>query len=150
MPSQELIFVILLIIFKNAVEIGLHRQGNSWKFTPDEVDLRRRVFWTSYAIELTAAFNLGRPPSISDEHIDAPFPSEIPETAMALHHIRHRQTQSKILAKIYCSPDRLMDLDEVQKYEILCDIQSDLDIWAKNLPEIHARSKTPYPLRFVI
>jgi hypothetical protein len=131
------------------VEIGLHRHRKNWKFNPAELDLRRRVFWTAYAVELSAAFNLGRPPSIPDEHIDALFPEESADNAMALHHIRHRQIQSKILNKVYCAPGRLKNLSDAERNAILHKLQSELEDWRIALSDVCARSTPSYPLQQV-
>lgn len=131
---------------KTSVEIGLHRHRENWKFSSTELDLRRRVFWTAYAVELNAAFNLGRPTSISDEHIDALFPDDAPDAAMANQHVRLRQIQGKILRQVYCAPGRLETLPDSEKNDIIQKLQSELDDWKIALPEVQSRSSSPYPL----
>jgi hypothetical protein len=105
------------------------------------------VFWTAYAAELTVAYNLGRPPSIPDEHVDALFPMELPDSVMALHHVRHRQIQSKIIAQVYCSPSRLERLSDVEKYRILHSLQDELDRWKDATTDLFIKSSTNYPLQ---
>jgi hypothetical protein len=129
-----------------SVEIGLHRHRDSWRFGKPELDRRRRVFWTAYAIEMTAAFNLGRPPSISDEHIDTPFPEESPDILLGLHIIRHRRIQSRILNQMYCAPERFKSVSEHDKHRVLDTLQSELDQWRDELYTLYPRSTCAYPI----
>jgi hypothetical protein len=68
---------------------------------------------------------------------------------MALHHIRHRQIQSKILNQVYCAPGRLKTLSDAEKNAILHKLQSDLEDWRDALPDVCARSTPSYPLQQV-
>ncbi|UKZ69642.1 uncharacterized protein TrAtP1_010647 [Trichoderma atroviride] len=52
-----------------AVEIGLHCTDEVSDAPDGAKDQRNRVFWTIYAIEISLAYNLGRPPSIAEDHI---------------------------------------------------------------------------------
>src|SRR5277367_4961862 len=129
-----------------SVEIGLHRHRKNWKFNEKELDLRCRVFWTAYAVELSAAFNLGRPPAIQDEHIDVLYPEESADNAMALHHVRLRQIQSRILNQVYCAPERLKTFSDAEKTKILYSLQKELDDWRDALPDVCSRSIPSYPV----
>lgn len=132
-----------------SVEIGLHRHRNNWKFNEKELDLRRRVFWTAYAVELSAAYNLGRPPAIPDVHIDALFPKEATDNTIALHHVKLRQIQSRILSQVYCAPGRLNMLSDAEKSKILYDLQTELDEWREALVAVCSNSILSYPIQQV-
>jgi hypothetical protein len=105
------------------------------------------VFWTAYAVELSAAFNLGRPPAIQDEHIDALYPEESADNAMALHHVSLRQIQSRILNQVYCAPGRLKTLSDVERDNILYNLQKELDDWRDALADVCLRSIPSYPVQ---
>ncbi|KAK9237014.1 fungal-specific transcription factor domain-containing protein [Lipomyces kononenkoae] len=100
-PSDNKQWHIGGIAIRLAIELGLHRHSDNWKLSADESDLRRRVFRTTYAIEITLAFNLGRPASIYFEDADAPFPNAIEDMIMPIHHFRHRQIQEQMLSQVY-------------------------------------------------
>jgi len=76
---------------------------------------RSRVFWTAYSIEISLAYNLGRPPSIGEEHITARLPVvNSRDLSFGLHHIKHRRIQSRIVSQVYNarSRDREVSLQE--------------------------------------
>lgn len=116
----------------------------------DELELRRRVFWTTYAIEITLAFNLGRPASISFEDADAPFPSNSEETALSIHHIKHRQIQEQMLCFVYRSRSHdavaIAELDESMSN--IESLQQRLDEWHQELRELYHGSTSPYPMEY--
>lgn len=46
-----------------AIELGLHSSSNNPVLCgARETETRQRVFWTAYILEITLAYNLGRPP----------------------------------------------------------------------------------------
>ncbi|KAG9780771.1 hypothetical protein KCU88_g3661, partial [Aureobasidium melanogenum] len=118
-PSMSLIQILLLIsiyssygpsglsqwqlaglAMRMAVELGLHCSHRNWRITEDDIDRRNRVFWTAYVIETTLAYNLGRPPSIVNDHITAKLPVCLGEGGLAVHHVRHRMIQNKIISNV--------------------------------------------------
>lgn len=116
----------------------------------NELELRRRVFWTTYAIEITVAFNLGRPASISFQDADAPFPNNSEETALAIHHMKHRQIQEQMLCLVYRSRShnsvRMSDIDNgTSNIESL---QQSLDEWHRELHELYRQASSPYPVEY--
>jgi hypothetical protein len=64
-----------------AVELGLHRSTKAWaetaKLAPREVEMRKRIFWTIYALCINMSGKLGRPMPISLEEIDVEFPEPL-------------------------------------------------------------------------
>ncbi|CEL03127.1 hypothetical protein ASPCAL04284 [Aspergillus calidoustus] len=149
-PSDNEQWHIVGMAMRIAIELGLHRHNKAWKFTVDELELRRRVFWTTYAIEITVAFNLGRPASISFQDADAPFPQNSQETALSIHHIKHRQIQEQMLCLIYRSRSHnavaISGLDNsISNIESL---QKSLDEWHAELHELYCQSSSPYPVEY--
>ncbi|KAL2853571.1 fungal-specific transcription factor domain-containing protein [Aspergillus pseudodeflectus] len=149
-PSDNEQWHIVGMAMRIAIELGLHRHNKAWKFTVDELELRRRVFWTTYAIEITVAFNLGRPASISFQDADAPFPQNSQETALSIHHIKHRQIQEQMLCLIYRSRSHnavaISGLDNsISNIESL---QQSLDEWHAELHELYRQSSSPYPVEY--
>lgn len=131
-----------------AIEIGLHHAPKPWQASDQESDQKNRVFWTAYAIEISLAYNLGRPPSIGDEHITAKLPKYAEETALGIHHINHRQIQSRIVSQVYCSANKSGHVTQEDGSRIIFNLQNDLNKWRDNLPTFaQSNGASPYPYR---
>jgi hypothetical protein len=132
-----------------AVEIGLHCTSEASDASGGAKDERNRVFWTIYAIEITLAYNLGRPPSIGEDHIISALPKPTNENLTSLHYVRHRQLQSRIVAQIYGSNSNARNMPVEKKELLILDLQKELDEWQANIPA-DSRNDEPYPHRFAI
>ncbi|KAJ5925576.1 transcriptional regulator family: Fungal Specific TF [Penicillium verhagenii] len=63
------------IITRTAFHLGLHRcPGRFSCFSSEEVDIRRRLFWSIYSLERYLSQALGIPLSIRDDDIDVCYP----------------------------------------------------------------------------
>jgi hypothetical protein len=59
------------LIVRMAFHLGLHRCPSRYKqFSTSEAEMRRRVFWTIYSVEMFLAQSLGLPVTLKDEDID--------------------------------------------------------------------------------
>lgn len=65
------------LAMRTVTDIGLHREASTKSHPPFEAQLRRRLFWSVYALESILAGTLGRPISLSDCDIDQPLPFSI-------------------------------------------------------------------------
>jgi hypothetical protein len=65
------------LAMRTVTDIGLHREASTSRLPPFEAQLRRRLFWSVYALESILAGTLGRPISLSDCDIDQPLPFSI-------------------------------------------------------------------------
>jgi hypothetical protein len=65
------------LAMRTVTDIGLHREASTKTLPPFEAQLRRRLFWSVYALESILAGTLGRPISLSDCDIDQPLPFSI-------------------------------------------------------------------------
>ncbi|KAJ5232539.1 hypothetical protein N7468_005495 [Penicillium chermesinum] len=142
------------IAIRLCIDMGLHRHNADWKFSPDEWDIRQRVFWVTYAIDRTVCFNLGRPVTLSDDHIDTPFPnaesqsqSPEPSIALALHHIRLRIIQTRIINEVYTLGNSKTQDTAHQRGQILASIQEQLDEWRSQLRQIYSSHQTPHSFK---
>ncbi|KAI5196873.1 hypothetical protein E4T39_07554 [Aureobasidium subglaciale] len=68
------------LAMRTVTDIGLHRAASTRNLPPLEVQLRRRLFWSVYALESILAGALGRPISLSDCDIDQPLPLSISDS----------------------------------------------------------------------
>lgn len=105
------------LAIRTAVVLGLHRKPYHRKnetITNEQralEDLKSRIFWSAYGIERINGLVLGRPFSISDVEIDAPFPLETEDTKVGCHVVKLRRIQSSISTFIY-KPVQLIDKSE--------------------------------------
>lgn len=128
--------------------MGLHYTPRGSQ-TRENIEERNRAFWVAYSIEITLAYNLGRPPSISQEHITAQLPTvDSADVALGVHHIKHRQIQSRIVSQVYYGRSR-DDSDAVENQQApIAKLQSELDEWRASLNEIcPSAAGNPYPYR---
>ncbi|CAN6627492.1 pyrimidine pathway regulatory protein 1 [Trichomonascus vanleenenianus] len=99
-PAVPGVWYVLGSCMRLCIDLGLHYEGGlkSWskhhnnhrsdlhlatgtsEFDPVTVDMRRRLFWCTYALDRQVCVYLGRPFSISDEAIKVPFPSELDDS----------------------------------------------------------------------
>ncbi|KAJ5676136.1 hypothetical protein N7462_009033 [Penicillium macrosclerotiorum] len=65
------------VITRTAFHLGLHRcPGRFQCFTQEEVDIRRRLFWSIYCLERYLSQALGIPLGIRDDDIDVCYPGD--------------------------------------------------------------------------
>lgn len=132
-----------------AVEIGLHCTPEPNDHSDVGNDQRNRVFWTIYAIEISLAYNLGRPSSIGEDHIASALPKPTSENLSSLHHVRHRQIQSRIVAQVYGINSSTRNMSVEKKQMLISNLQKELDEWQVNIP-VNSQFDATYPYRFVI
>ncbi|KAF2494025.1 hypothetical protein BU16DRAFT_512265 [Lophium mytilinum] len=78
-PKPGAAWLMCWMTFAVAVELGFHRSIKAWADTAAkkdilEVEMRKRVFWTLYALNVSLSGKLGRPMPIRMEDIDVEFP----------------------------------------------------------------------------
>lgn len=139
-----------------AVDLGLHWEMNSRKFDPFTLDMRRRLFWSCYALDRQICVYLGRPFGIPEESYRVPFPSElddslivpVPEGSVCDYSVQRssgpsykrvaiamfviRQIQTEIQSVMYDQkelPRRFSTLDEWYQ-----DVSRRLTVWVQNVP----------------
>ncbi|KAG0684653.1 hypothetical protein C6P40_001650 [Pichia californica] len=134
------------LAIRTAVVLGLHRKSYHKKNEPitNEIrmlqDLKSRIFWSAYGIERINGLVLGRPFSISDIDIDAPFPIETVDTKVGCHVVKLRRIQSSICTFIY-KPIQLLDKPEdvdATRVEILLELND----WMAKFPYKEEPSST--------
>ncbi|KAF2132860.1 hypothetical protein P153DRAFT_284251 [Dothidotthia symphoricarpi CBS 119687] len=130
-----------------AIEIGLHNSSTASGFSEAATDQRNRVFWSAYAIEISLAYNLGRPPSIGEEHITAEIPRISSTTLSSILHIKHRQIQSRVISQVYRVNNKVRSLTEAQ--DMIAQLQEELDQWKSMIPDPRQPNEdSPYPYSF--
>jgi hypothetical protein len=94
-PAVPGVWYVLGSALRLCIDLGLHYEGSvksksslsdptnfngTANFDPITVDLRRRLFWCTYALDRQVCVYLGRPFGIPDESIKVPFPSELDDS----------------------------------------------------------------------
>lgn len=77
------------LIVRIAFHLGLHRCPSRYRqFSAAEADMRRRLFWSIYSLEMFLAQSLGLPITLKDEDIDVCFHDD------EKHLVNHKDGQS--------------------------------------------------------
>lgn len=130
-----------------AIEIGLHREGNSNETSTDISDFRRRLFWTAYAIEIAAAFNLGRPPSLNPHDIKTMMPSKSLKTTASLH-IIHRKIQHEMMLHVYAENQLCARKESASNgFPKIHELVQELKSWRVDLQQVLGQGEMAYPFR---
>ncbi|KAI6283239.1 hypothetical protein MCOR27_003405 [Pyricularia oryzae] len=134
-PSTERLVSIAGATMRYCVLAGLHAAeedeakenetfGNSYRagHGDDKIQLRRRVFWSAYALDRVVSTTFDLPPSVSDGHITAELYSGEEDTA--LMYVKGLRLQSKALGFRLCQKRSLEEetklLNEIQDWGELC------------------------------
>ncbi|KAJ5219493.1 uncharacterized protein N7498_001592, partial [Penicillium cinerascens] len=78
LDTSGLCYTYFGLALKLAIQNGMHRRYHGEGLSPRMVEARNRVFWTAYTIEKRISILHGRPASLSDADVDAPFPVDFP------------------------------------------------------------------------
>ncbi|KAG7808367.1 hypothetical protein KL924_003413 [Ogataea haglerorum] len=131
MPDGSSCWQTTGLAIRTAVALGLHRKPYR-NCDPKLEDLRSRVFWSAYGMERINALVLGRPFSISDADIDAPFPQYSEDTKVACHVARLRRIQSNICTFIYKPAHLLGNREDIEATRV--QIVVELNDWMATFP----------------
>ncbi|OUM51166.1 hypothetical protein BVG19_g253 [[Candida] boidinii] len=137
-PDGPSIWQTTGLAIRIAVALGLHREPyksrrrQSSESLKAIQDLKARVFWSAYGMERINGLVLGRPFSIADIDIDAPYPDDTEENAVAIHVIRLRRIQSNICTFVY-KPHKFSDnVEEIDATRV--QILLELKDWMSTFP----------------
>ncbi|KAJ0420119.1 fungal-specific transcription factor domain-containing protein [Aspergillus carlsbadensis] len=126
-----------------ALELGVHRHNPSWNFSPEELELRSRTWWSVYSLERFIALSSGRVLSVRDQAIDTPLPSPSNLDQLTGHEakfaplfnskpvlvftqaIELRQIAGRILESIYIARDQHGRCSSLN-FQDLCSISDEL------------------------
>ncbi|KAF2010258.1 hypothetical protein BU24DRAFT_496998 [Aaosphaeria arxii CBS 175.79] len=129
-----------------AIELGLHSSSNySTVKYGTQAEERKRAFWTAYILEITLAYNLGRPPSIGEEHITTALPYQSNAIMTSALHTKHRRIQNCIISRVYGAKHRTT-FTEAQRD--IAHLQQELDDWKAELSNLSEDTLAPYSHHF--
>lgn len=77
------------------VDLNLHNDSppGSTEFSEDEIEERRRIFWTVYSVDRGLAFAFGRPLTLQESCISCSYPTRVSSAALSRFKIRRIQAR---------------------------------------------------------
>ncbi|KAL1888277.1 hypothetical protein Sste5346_009669 [Sporothrix stenoceras] len=154
-PTGPSLWKLTGFALRQCIELGYHRNVKS--FGPQmgavQVELRKRAFWTAFAIDCSVAMFLGRPLGVSIWEIDVELPKNIgdgnvfatatnnnsgvappaPDLSVALHMFRLRRLWAKVHVALFTDTTRIRTTDEEYTARIR-QFQVELDEWRATAP----------------
>ncbi|RDW65963.1 hypothetical protein BP6252_09598 [Coleophoma cylindrospora] len=95
-PGAANIWLLSGFASQACIDLGLHQElPESAKVSILERDMRRRVFWCAYEMEIAVCAALFRPTSLLSKNINVSFPTEIEDSAISAENIDSRGRPSK-------------------------------------------------------
>ncbi|OQV05070.1 Fungal specific transcription factor domain-containing protein [Cladophialophora immunda] len=64
-------------LYRVAQSLGLHMDPGSWRISPIEKEIRRRIWWGIYSLDRFTSLKCGRPPSINIESLPVEAPAVV-------------------------------------------------------------------------
>ncbi|KAF1346519.1 fungal-specific transcription factor domain-containing protein [Delphinella strobiligena] len=137
-----------------AVDIGLHGAPAPDAYSLVDMEMRKRRFWSAYAIDRNVSVNLGRPSAIRDADITVELPLQLTDdellsypsllslplsrparhddTSTLIHIIKARKLQSRIQDIFYPGDASAAATTDLEWHRDT--IRTELDDWIANVP----------------
>ncbi|ODV96014.1 hypothetical protein PACTADRAFT_20807, partial [Pachysolen tannophilus NRRL Y-2460] len=139
------------IALRAALREGLHRKLD-YPFNPIELEIRKRIFWTIYKMDIYVNAMLGLPRTISEEDFDQDLPSELDDenitetgyiydnqkgrlssAGIANAHTKLIFVMKKIVKKLYpIKPSE--NFVHLSANNVVYELELDLQNWVNELP----------------
>lgn len=161
-PNVPGVWYIMGSALRLAVDLGLHAEKLNKNYDPFTRELRRRLFWCTYALDRQICVHFGRPFGIPDENITAKFPSTLDDalittaadsiddysqvkSSMASYKVislaifKIRKIQTSIVQVLYAPNGRLPShFTDLEKWRAVMDYE--LDNWYNKVtPKTHRK-----------
>ncbi|KAF2011985.1 hypothetical protein BU24DRAFT_465561 [Aaosphaeria arxii CBS 175.79] len=138
---------------RTAIDLGLHRTlaSLSSELGLFDLEMRKRVFWSAYAIDRNVSITLGRPCGMRDEDIDVPLPQNLSDDDLVanftptntifnqpldmstfIHIVKLRQIQSRIQALFYSANPASLLTQGISYHQT--ELRSQLEDWIAQAP----------------
>ncbi|EOA83233.1 uncharacterized protein SETTUDRAFT_155793 [Exserohilum turcica Et28A] len=110
-PKMADLWLLTGLISQAVIDLGLHQElPSDPRISAYQRDMRRRLFWCAWEMEVGVCCIFLRPATLPIRHIDVAFPLEIDDTAIAECSISHTGRVSKFTQRIICR-FRLIEAD---------------------------------------
>lgn len=169
-PAAPGVWYVLGAALRLAIDLGLHQENTQRAertLDPLTIDERRRLWWSTYALDRQLGLYLGRPFGVADDAVRTPLPAEelvgwsdqgegVPARVngkrscrtIFIHVFRIRRIQSEIQQVLYQSssslPRRFNNVDEWRK-----DVEERLREWCTTVPKSNEDTNCGYNLGFI-
>ncbi|KAF7314467.1 4Fe-4S ferredoxin-type domain-containing protein [Mycena kentingensis (nom. inval.)] len=126
--------------------LGLHREGSRLKMIPEESERRRAIFWELLNLDCRMSLSLGRPPSLSLQHVDTKPPTYAESTHVPKEEILYHQWKHEFFTTCL-SPilEVVASVSAVDYKRVL-----ELDARARDFLAPHALTDTGATARFLV
>ncbi|KAH3663688.1 hypothetical protein OGAPHI_005089 [Ogataea philodendri] len=143
------------IALRAALREGLHRKLD-YPFNPIELEIRKRLFWTIYKMDIYVNTMLGLPRTISEDDFDQDMPIELDDENITVDGYRFEKQgdrlsssgianahttlifiMKKIVTKLYPIKPRKVEnglRPELMTHDIVYQLEIDLQDWMNSLP----------------
>jgi len=103
-PSMADLWLLTGLISQSVIDLGLHQElPNDEKISEYDRDMRRRLFWCAWEMEVGVCSIFLYPTSLPIKDIQVQFPLEIDDTAITQHGTVPEGRVSKFTQRIICS-----------------------------------------------
>ncbi|PLB53492.1 hypothetical protein P170DRAFT_473353 [Aspergillus steynii IBT 23096] len=128
-----------------AQSLGLHRHSRRFKHSPGEAELRKRLWWAVFALDIHACILYGLPRTIQLADTDTdlpintdyddlccdqlsyPLPGETTNVEPFLHHVLLTQILSRCLEQMYTTTNRRGGVAKIHR------LQREIEVWKQNV-----------------
>ncbi|KAF2819375.1 hypothetical protein CC86DRAFT_307185 [Ophiobolus disseminans] len=112
-PRMADLWLLTGLISQAVIDLGLHQElPNDPRVTAYERDMRRRLFWCAWEMEVGACCIFLRSTSLPIRNIEIPFPLEMDDTAITRATVNKEGRISKFTQRIICR-FRLIEADVI-------------------------------------
>lgn len=102
-PRMADLWLLTGLISQAVIDLGLHQElPNDTKITAYQRDMRRRLFWCSWEMEVGVCCIFLRPTSLPIRNIDVAFPLDLDDTAITQSGVDTGGRVSKFTQRIIC------------------------------------------------
>ncbi|OAL48348.1 GAL4-like transcription factor-like protein [Pyrenochaeta sp. DS3sAY3a] len=110
-PRMADLWLLTGLISQAVIDLGLHQElPNDSSVSPYQRDMRRRIFWCAWEMEVGVCCIFLRPTSLPIRRIEVAFPLEIDDTAITQASMEPSGRVSKFTQRIICR-FRLIEVD---------------------------------------
>lgn len=134
-PSAANVWFLSGFTTQACIDLGLHHESlDSRGMDHLTIDVRRRVFWCAYEMEIATSGALLRPSSLLNKEVSVPFPAEVDDDAISASGVdsngratkfasrriwKYRQVEAKVVSVLFHSgeiPHNSLDawMDEIE------------------------------------
>ncbi|KXT04831.1 hypothetical protein AC578_9744 [Pseudocercospora eumusae] len=98
-PSVANLWLLAGLASEACIDLGLHVEETSSALSPLQLDLRRRIFWCAYEMEIAVCAGLQRPLRLIAADISASFPSQESDQAITHASIDTTGIETKFISR---------------------------------------------------